>query len=61
MSDRPERKVGETIRYSSGGSVHTGRIIRLGRYGHVRVDTSPMMVPPAWILDDEPRPSERAA
>jgi len=52
MSD-PQREVGEVIQYSSGGTVHTGRITEVLDYGHVKVDSSPMVIPPAWILDDD--------
>jgi hypothetical protein len=53
MMHEPQRQVGDIIRYSSGGTVHTGRIIEVADYGHVKVDTSPLMIPPAWILDDD--------
>lgn len=44
-------QVGDVIRYSSGGSVHTGTIIEVGDHNHVRVDSSPLTIPPGWILD----------
>lgn len=42
--------VGDVIQYSSGGSVHEGTIIELGRYSHVRVDSTPITIPPGWII-----------
>jgi hypothetical protein len=49
-----ERRVGERIRWSSGGSIHEGLIVEVRDYGHVLADTWPTAIPPAWILDDEP-------
>lgn len=48
----PQRQVGDVIRYSSGGTVHTGRIIEVLDHGHVKVDNSPIVIPPTWILED---------
>lgn len=47
-SERP--KVGDVIRWSSGGSVHTGTVVEVLRHGHVRVDNWTVVIPPGWIL-----------
>lgn len=52
-TERPQRQVGDTIAYSSGGTVHVSRITEVKEYGHVKVEDSPFTIPPAWILDDE--------
>lgn len=49
-----ERHVGDVIRWSSGGSVHAGTITEVREYRHVKVDSWPVVIPPTWILDDEP-------
>ena len=49
----PQRQVGDIILYSSGGTVHTGQITEVHEHGHVKVDSSPIRIPPAWILDDD--------
>jgi hypothetical protein len=54
MPPRPPRRyAGDMIRWSSGGSAHAGRITEVLAHGHVKVDTSPTVIPPAWILDSD--------
>jgi hypothetical protein len=42
--------VGDVIRWNAGGEACEGTVIRLGRNRHVHVDSTPITIPPNWIL-----------
>lgn len=47
-------RVGDAIHFSSGGTVREGTIVEVRPNGHVKVDSWPVVIPPAWIVEDRP-------